>query len=165
MHLTIVSSHRTMRSTIYLDCDFSPFPGQGPSFMSWCLSTMTLHGVSRRTENCSVAQRAPFPSPAVVNKLQTRHTDSTLKILLPCSTYSMDKNSILISKAIKLTFQIIKFRPQKTREETCKYYSRKLTQWSMLQHFRAELIVRKNQKEISQTRADTFWTSPNTPWK
>lgn len=75
----------------------------------WWLSMVSAGGL----RIASVAQRVPFPSPAVVNKPQTRHTDSTLKILLPCSTYSMDKNSILISKAIKLTFQIIKFRPQK----------------------------------------------------
>lgn len=116
-----MSSHFTMKSTIYPDCGFGPFPGQGPSFTSSWLSTTTLDGVSRRTENCSVAEENPFSSQAVVNKPQTRHTDSTLKILLPCSTYSADKNSILISKAIKLTLQIIKFRTQKQQKRLASF--------------------------------------------
>lgn len=116
LHLTVTSSHFTMKSTTYADGDFGPFPGQGPSFASSCLSTKTLQGVSRRSGNRSVAQRTPFSSQTVVNKPQTRHTDSALKVLLLCSTYSVDKNSVLISKAINLTLQIIKFRPLKQQK-------------------------------------------------
>lgn len=164
-HLTVTSSHFTMKSTIYPDGDFGLFPGQGPSFTSSCLSTKTLHGVSRRTGNCSVAQRTPFSSRAVVNKPQTRHTDSALKILLLCSTYSVDKNSILISKAINLTLQIIKFRPQKQQKRLASFTPAKWHSGLCPCISGHTLIAGQNQKEISQTRADAFWTSPNTPWK
>lgn len=86
LHLTIMSSYFTLKSTIYPGCDFGPFLGQGPFFTLLWLSMTILDGISRRTENCSVAQRTPFASQAVVNKSQMRHVDSTLKILLLCST-------------------------------------------------------------------------------
>lgn len=116
LHLTIMSSYFTMKSTIYPGWDFCPFLGKGPFFTLLWLSVTILDGVSRRTENCTVAQGTPFTSRAVVNKPQMRHADSTLKILL-LVLYSEDKNSILISKAIKLTLQIIKFRPQKQEKK------------------------------------------------
>lgn len=84
LHLTIMSSYFTLKSTIYPGCDFGPFLGQGPFFTLLWLSMTILDGISRR--NCSVAQRTPFASQAVVNKSQMRHVDSTLKILLLCST-------------------------------------------------------------------------------
>lgn len=86
LHLTTMSSYFIMKSTIYPGCDFCPFLGQGPFFTLLWLSMGILDGVSRRTENCTVAQRTLFASQAVVNKPQMRHVDSTVKILLLCST-------------------------------------------------------------------------------
>lgn len=148
-----MSSHFTMQSTIYPDCDFGPFPGQGPSFTRSWLSATTLDGVSRMTENCSVAQRTPFSSQAVVNKPQMRHTDNALKILLLCSTYSADKNSILISKAIKPTLQIIKFRPQKQQKRFASFIPA-MTQWSMPLHFRAQA---DSQEELEGNFPNKGW--------
>lgn len=107
LHLTIMSfyteKHHLSRLWLW------SFPRTGAFFTLLWLSMITLDGV--RTENCSVARRTPPSSQALANKPQIRHTDSMLKILLLCSTYPMDKNSI--SKAINVTLQIIKFRSQK----------------------------------------------------
>lgn len=89
LHLTIMSSYFIMKSTIYPGCDFCPFQGHRSFFTSLWLSRRILDGVSRRTENCTAPQRTPFASQAVVNKPHTRHVDSTVKILLLCSTLSI----------------------------------------------------------------------------
>lgn len=62
---------------------------------------------------------APHPKSFSIPSSHTQgseeHSDSPLsafRSLLPCSTYSADKNSVLISKAIKPALQIITFGPQ-----------------------------------------------------
>lgn len=108
LHLTIMSLYTEKHHLSRLKLWSSP--STGAFFTSLWLSTMTLDGVAR-TENSSITQRTPPSCQALANKPQTRHSDSMLKILVLCSTYSTDKNSI--SKAINLTLQIIKFRSQK----------------------------------------------------
>lgn len=150
LHLTIMSSYFTMKSTIYPGCDFCPFLRQRPFFTLLWLSLRILDGVSRRTENCTVAQRTPFASQAVINKPQMRHwqhAEDFTPVL-----YSEDKNSILVSKA-------------KTRKEIYKFFSSKWHSGLCLYISGHKVGVMQNQKETSQTRTDAFRTSPNTPWK
>lgn len=111
LHLTTMPSYFTMKGTIYSGGDFCPFLGQGPFFIVVVIQeNFGWHQQEDRELHCCTENPFCIPSSCKQASDETfwQHTEDFTPVL-----YSEDKNSILISKAIKLTLQIIKFRPQK----------------------------------------------------
>lgn len=94
---------------------FWPFPGIG-AFLHIVVAIHDNFGWHQKDRELQCCTENPFCIPSSCkqgsDETCSQHTEDFTPVL-----YSEDKSSILISKAIKLTLQIIKFRPQKQEKK------------------------------------------------